>query len=110
MVVQDRLIQEFMELVQIDSETKNERNIADHLIAKFKELGLEAVEDDSQERTGHGAGNLIVTWPAENAAEDDPKLLFTCHMDTVVPGQGIKTDARRRRLDYERRHDHPRGG
>ncbi|MFD1772325.1 M20/M25/M40 family metallo-hydrolase [Paenibacillus rhizophilus] len=90
MVVQDRLIQEFMELVQIDSETKNERNIADHLIAKFKELGLEAVEDDSQERTGHGAGNLIVTWPAENAAEDDPKLLFTCHMDTVVPGQGIK--------------------
>ncbi|BCG60037.1 hypothetical protein PUR_34620 [Paenibacillus sp. URB8-2] len=79
-----------MELVQIDSETKNERNIADHLIAKFKELGLEAVEDDSQERTGHGAGNLIVTWPAENAAEDDPKLLFTCHMDTVVPGQGIK--------------------
>ncbi|AHV98199.1 M20/M25/M40 family metallo-hydrolase [Paenibacillus sabinae] len=90
MVVQDRLIQEFMELVQIDSETKNERNIADHLIAKFKELGLEAVEDDSQERTGHGAGNLIVTWPAENAAEDAPKLLFTCHMDTVVPGQGIK--------------------
>lgn len=90
MVVQDRLIQEFMELVQIDSETKNERNIADHLIGKFKELGLEAVEDDSQERTGHGAGNLIVTWPAENAAEDAPKLLFTCHMDTVVPGQGIK--------------------
>ncbi|QWU14727.1 peptidase T-like protein [Paenibacillus sophorae] len=89
MVVQDRLIQEFIELVQIDSETKNERNIADHLIGKFKELGLKAVEDDSQERTGHGAGNLIVTWPAENA-EDAPKLLFTCHMDTVVPGQGIK--------------------
>ncbi|AKG35496.1 M20/M25/M40 family metallo-hydrolase [Paenibacillus durus] len=90
MIEQDRLIQEFMELVQIDSETKHERNIADHLIAKFKELGLEAVEDDSQERTGHGAGNLIVTWPAENVEAGAPKLLFTCHMDTVVPGQGIK--------------------
>ncbi|WP_025688726.1 M20/M25/M40 family metallo-hydrolase [Paenibacillus zanthoxyli] len=90
MIAQDRLIQEFMELVQIDSETKQERNIADHLIAKFKELGLKAVEDDSQERTGHGAGNLIVTWPAENVEAGAPKLLFTCHMDTVVPGQGIK--------------------
>ncbi|MBY9081541.1 M20/M25/M40 family metallo-hydrolase [Paenibacillus sp. HN-1] len=89
MVERDRLISEFMELVQVDSETGNERNIADVLIGKFKELGLTAVEDDSQKRTGHGAGNLIVTWAAENT-ENAPKLLFTCHMDTVVPGQGIK--------------------
>lgn len=89
MVERDRLISEFMELVQVDSETGNERNIADVLIGKFKALGLTAVEDDSQQRTGHGAGNLIVTWAAENM-ENAPKLLFTCHMDTVVPGQGIK--------------------
>ncbi|MNM10057.1 Peptidase T [compost metagenome] len=89
MVERDRLISEFMELVQVDSETGNERNIADVLIGKFKALGLTAVEDDSQQRTGHGAGNLIVTWAAEKT-ENAPKLLFTCHMDTVVPGQGIK--------------------
>ncbi|AIQ64725.1 hypothetical protein PSTEL_18035 [Paenibacillus stellifer] len=89
MVERDRLISEFMELVQVDSETGNERNIADVLIGKFKALGLTAVEDDSQQRTGHGAGNLIVTWAAEKT-ENAPKLLFTCHMDTVVPGLGIK--------------------
>ncbi|MNB71680.1 Peptidase T [compost metagenome] len=89
MVERDRLISEFMELVQVDSETGNERNIADVLIGKFKALGLTAVEDDSQQRTGHGAGNLTVTWAAEKT-ENAPKLLFTCHMDTVVPGQGIK--------------------
>lgn len=89
MIVQDRLIQEFMELVRIDSETRNERQIADVLTQKFTALGLEVFEDDSQERTGHGAGNLFIKWPAENGGEA-VKLLFTCHMDTVVPGQGIK--------------------
>ncbi|MEK4059533.1 MULTISPECIES: M20/M25/M40 family metallo-hydrolase [Paenibacillus] len=89
MITQDRLIQEFMELVRIDSETRNERQIADVLKEKFSALGLTAIEDDSQERTGHGAGNLFVTWPADNGAAA-PKLLFTCHMDTVVPGQNIK--------------------
>ncbi|WP_150270840.1 M20/M25/M40 family metallo-hydrolase [Paenibacillus tepidiphilus] len=89
MIEQDRLIQEFMELVQIDSETGNEREIADVLKAKFSALGLEAVEDNSRERTGHGAGNLFVTWKGDSGVTA-PKLLFTCHMDTVVPGQKIK--------------------
>lgn len=89
MISQDRLINEFMELVRIDSETRNERPIADVLKEKFSSLGLTAVEDDSQERTGHGAGNLFVTWPADSGVSA-PKLLFTCHMDTVVPGQNIK--------------------
>ncbi|AIQ59736.1 M20/M25/M40 family metallo-hydrolase [Paenibacillus borealis] len=89
MISQDRLINEFMELVRIDSETRNERRIADVLKEKFSSLGLTAVEDDSQERTGHGAGNLFVTWPADSGVSA-PKLLFTCHMDTVVPGQNIK--------------------
>lgn len=89
MIVRDRLIQEFMELVQVDSETGNERQIADVLKEKFSALGLTAIEDNSMERTGHGAGNLFVTWAADSGAAA-PKLLFTCHMDTVVPGKNIK--------------------
>ncbi|KAA9007444.1 M20/M25/M40 family metallo-hydrolase [Paenibacillus spiritus] len=89
MIQEERVIREFMELVRIDSETRYERQIADTLAAKFAELGLTAKEDDSAARTGHGAGNLIVTWAAEGA-ENAPKLLFTSHMDTVVPGRGIQ--------------------
>ncbi|WP_328800164.1 tripeptidase T [Paenibacillus sp. LX16] len=88
-VVKDRIIQEFMELVQVDSETKNEQEISRVLKEKFNALGLEVMEDDSRERTGHGSGNLIVTWKAEGV-EQAPKLFFTCHMDTVTPGKGIK--------------------
>ncbi|WP_342414724.1 tripeptidase T [Paenibacillus sp. FSL R10-2782] len=88
-VVKDRIVQEFMELVQVDSETKHEQEMSCVLKEKFNALGLEVTEDDSRERTGHGSGNLIVTWKAEGA-EQAPKLFFTCHMDTVTPGQGIK--------------------
>lgn len=88
-VVKDRIVQEFMELVQVDSETKNEQEISRVLKEKFNALGLEVMEDDSRERTEHGSGNLIVTWKAEGV-EQAPKLFFTCHMDTVTPGKGIK--------------------
>jgi len=84
----DRLLNEFIELVQIDSETKNEAEIAKVLKNKFNGLGLEVSEDASKEQTGHGAGNLICKLKG-NADEVDT-IYFTSHMDTVVPGQGIK--------------------
>ncbi|WP_058303763.1 M20/M25/M40 family metallo-hydrolase [Gorillibacterium timonense] len=92
MVQHDRIIGEFMELVQVDSETKHEEAIAEVLKKKFADLGLHVQEDDSKEKTGHGAGNLICTLPAKGKGVDAPKLLFTCHMDTVTPGKGIKPE------------------
>lgn len=88
MINQDRIIEEFLELVQIDSETKYEEEISKVLKKKFSDLGLEVVEDDSKERTGHGAGNLVCTLPATK--NDADSIYFTSHMDTVVPGKGVK--------------------
>lgn len=88
-ISKERIVQEFMELVRVDSETKFEEVISGVLKDKFGRLGLHIVEDDAKEKTGHGAGNLIITWAAEGA-EQAPKLLFTCHMDTVTPGRGIQ--------------------
>lgn len=91
MINKDRVIGQFLELVQIDSVTKHERQIADVLTAKFTELGLDVIEDDSASRTGHGAGNLIATLKATGeAGANAAPFLFTCHMDTVAPGVGIK--------------------
>ncbi|MGM9987048.1 MAG: tripeptidase T [Bacillaceae bacterium] len=88
MINEKRLLDEFLELVQIDSESKNERQIADVLKEKFTKLGLDVYEDDTMAKTGHGAGNLIVTLPATKEGVDP--IYFTCHMDTVVPGNGVK--------------------
>lgn len=87
-----RLLDEFFELVQIDSETKDERQIADILTAKMEALGFDVEEDDSDDRSGHGAGNLIATM--KGTAEGVDAIYFTCHMDTVVPGLGIKPELR----------------
>lgn len=86
-VNRDRLINEFMELVQIDSLSRNERAMADVLTERLTALGVEVVEDTAGEKVGGNAGNLICTLKGD---ESKPTILFTCHMDTVVPGEGIK--------------------
>lgn len=88
MINEKRLVDEFLEIVQIDSETKNESNIARVLKEKFTFLGLDVIEDDSAQKTGHGAGNLICT--LKGTKSDVDPIYFTSHMDTVVPGNNIK--------------------
>ncbi|WP_195571114.1 M20/M25/M40 family metallo-hydrolase [Paenibacillus sp. 1001270B_150601_E10] len=90
MVNQYRLVEHFLQLVQIDSETRYERAICDELKKQFADLGLEVTEDDTTGVTGHEAGNLIVNWPATAGHEQGKRLFFTSHMDTVTPGKGVK--------------------
>lgn len=88
MINEDRLVKEFMELVQVDSETKFEAEIAEVLKEKFRALGVDVYQDDTAAVTGHGAGNLICTLKGNKEGADT--IYFTSHMDTVVPGKGIK--------------------
>lgn len=88
MINQERLLNEFLELVQIDSETKYEGEIAKVLKKKFSDLGVEVIDDETQNITGHGAGNLICNLLATKEGVDT--IYFTSHMDTVVPGKGVK--------------------
>lgn len=88
MINEQRIVDLFIELVQVDSETKHEEKIAVVLKEKFTALGVEVVEDDAKEKTGHGANNLICTLSATKEGVDT--IYFTSHMDTVVPGNGIK--------------------
>jgi tripeptide aminopeptidase len=90
MVQKERLVAEFMELVQIDSVTKYETEISKVLKQRFEALGLEVTEDDVAGKIGHGAGNLFAWLPASSGQEHIPAILFTSHMDTVSPGNGIK--------------------
>lgn len=90
MVNQSRLIETFMELVKVDSETGHEAEICSLLEQKFRELGLDVYVDDTKEQTGHGAGNLFAEWPATPGHEAALPIMFNCHMDTVTPGRGIK--------------------
>lgn len=88
MINNERMLNEFLELVQVDSETKYETEIAKVLKQKFTDLGVEVFEDDTTEQTGHGAGNLVCT--LKGTKEGIDTIYFTSHMDTVVPARGVK--------------------
>lgn len=83
----ERLTEQFLEIVQIDSESGEERQVADYLIDLLNELGLQGFEDNSQTETGYGAGNLIYTLKGD---ENISPVAFMVHMDTVTPGNGVK--------------------
>ncbi|RVU54410.1 M20/M25/M40 family metallo-hydrolase [Anaerosphaera multitolerans] len=83
----NRLVNTFMNLVRIDSESKNEGKFHEYLKNRCKEIGLQTYEDNTKKETGLGAGNLLCTLEANS---DLPPLMFCCHTDTVQPGIGIK--------------------
>lgn len=77
----DRMINQFMEMVQIESESGNEANFMNYLKLEFEKLGGEVTID--------AYGNLIAKFPEKGCSGKDP-ILMSCHGDTVQPGKGIE--------------------
>lgn len=83
MINRQRLVDEFISLVRIDSLSRQERKMADALLIKLKDMGYDPYEDDAGIKIGGNAGNVICRI---KGAKDKPALLLMAHMDTVVPG------------------------
>ncbi len=77
----------FCRLVSIDSESLDERAMIDALKADLISFGAEIFEDDTHTKTGGNAGNLFARIPG-NVSK--PPILLCAHVDTVVPGKGVK--------------------
>lgn len=77
----ERMIKQFMEMVQIDSESGEEAEMIDYLQNEFRKLGADAQKDSY--------GNLVAKLPAKGCEGKAP-ILLSCHADTVKPGKGIK--------------------
>ena len=76
MTDETRLVKTFLQLVQIDSPTGHEGQIAGVLTGMLREMGLSV--------RGDTAGNVIATLDGEG----EP-ILLSAHMDTVEPGRGV---------------------
>lgn len=70
-----------LELLAIDSPSGHEAKIASHLIGQLESLGFTTEQDP--------AGNVYATLPASPGREQDPMIMFNCHMDTVPPATGV---------------------
>lgn len=82
-----RLLDTFLEYVRIDSETLNEREMADRLTADFRSVGCQVWRDDAGAAIGSNGYNVYARLTGDSA--DEP-MLFSAHMDTVKPGNGIE--------------------
>jgi tripeptide aminopeptidase len=88
-IAKDRIRDLLLELVRIDSLSRKEGRIAARLDRELRELGAEEVfTDGAGEKVGGDTGNLIALFPARRS--DGPPLLLSAHMDTVVPGEGVR--------------------
>ena len=88
MINQERLNSLLIELIEIDSLSRRERDVALRLQREMEDLGARVFIDDAGEKVGGNVGNLIAHFPG-NIAGAAP-LLLSAHMDTVVPGEGIR--------------------
>ncbi|MBM7854705.1 tripeptide aminopeptidase [Desulfohalotomaculum tongense] len=86
MINRERVVEEFLELVKIDSPSGHEREIARVLKRKLTDLGFEVYEDNAGGQVGASAGNLIAALPGSGKG---PVLFLCAHMDTVEPGRNI---------------------
>jgi len=78
-----RLVRTFLELVEIDGVTFEERPVGDFVKRYFAGLNLPMEEDDAAESIGGDCGNLLVRMPGKNAAARP--LIIASHLDTILP-------------------------
>lgn len=83
---QERLLSTFLDLVRIDSPSKEEALCADYCKRELEAVGFTVTFDDSAAVTGSDTGNLI----AELRGDAPGKLVLSAHLDTVEPGRGIE--------------------
>lgn len=83
----NRLVSEFIELVKIDSISKNEAKIAKLLLKRLRDLGLEVIIDETAKEIGGNTGNIIARLKGD--VERFYPVVFVAHMDTVTPGNNI---------------------
>lgn len=87
MVNQERLVEEFLELIQIDSPSSKEGAVAKVLVEKLDKLGFDVSVDNAGIKSGGETGNVIAKLKGNRIGKT---VLFSSHMDTVSPGEGIK--------------------
>ncbi|WP_417870164.1 M20/M25/M40 family metallo-hydrolase [Vibrio furnissii] len=80
-----RLIDNFLQLIQIDSESGNEKAIGEHLCEQLGELGFTVHKLPVPEAVSNGF-NIYARLDGTLA----DSVVLSCHMDTVKPGIGIE--------------------
>jgi tripeptide aminopeptidase len=78
----------FCELVALDNESFDEREMADAVTRRLQAMGLTVAEDDTGTHIGASAGNLYAVLPGTGHLRDAAPIALCAHMDSVSPARG----------------------
>lgn len=88
MINKKRILDEFLELVQIKCSSRDEREVGDLITARLKELGCTVTEDNAGQILGGNCGNLIANLKGNTPGA--PTVMLSAHLDCVEPCAGVK--------------------
>jgi tripeptide aminopeptidase len=88
MVNQERLVAGFLELAQVSGSSGDEKRVADFVQDKLTKMSFSVEYDDAHLQTGGNCGNLFARWDGVDSSL--PSLLFSTHLDTVLPTEGLR--------------------
>src|SRR5437773_9620019 len=88
MINQERIKNLLLELVQIDSHSRKEREVAQRLKSYCEEMGAQVEIDDAGSAVSGNSGKVIARFPG--TIPNTASIMMSAHMDTVVPGEGVK--------------------
>ena len=81
-----RVVETFLELVRIDSPSREEAACAAYCAYALTDVGCSVAFDDTAKATGSDTGNLIAELPGTLPGT----LVLSAHLDTVEPGRGVE--------------------
>ena len=88
MINQERIKNLLLELVQIDSHSRKERDVAECIKKYCEDIGAQVEIDDAGKKVGGNSGNVIARFGG--SIKNAQPIMMSAHMDTVVPGEGVK--------------------
>ncbi len=84
----ERMTDTVLDLLRLDSHSREEKSVAEYLVHCLQELGCDVRVDDAGPAVRANTGNVVAHLaPTSSSA---PPLLLSAHMDVVPPGTGVK--------------------
>lgn len=76
-----------LDLLRLNSHSKEERPVAEYLVRALRELGAQVRVDDAGKAVQGSTGNVVAR--VEGTVPAAASLLLSAHMDVVPPGQSV---------------------
>lgn len=87
MINEERLVDLFLNLIQIDAPSLQEADCISWTKSHLESLGFEVHEDDAGSKIG-GNGNNLIVW-MRGTLPEAPRVFLSAHFDTVEPTAGL---------------------